>query len=56
MTERAALIGGRLAVWSEVAAGTEVELRLPASDQCTRPPGGRSWVVTAVRLPDTGLP
>jgi signal transduction histidine kinase/ligand-binding sensor domain-containing protein len=30
MTERAALIGGRLAVWSEVAAGTEVELRLPA--------------------------
>ena len=31
MTERAALIGGKLAVWSEVGAGTEVELRLPAS-------------------------
>ena len=31
MPERAALIGGRLAVWSEVGAGTEVELRLPAS-------------------------
>ena len=31
MPERAALIGGTLTVWSEVGAGTEVELRLPAS-------------------------
>jgi signal transduction histidine kinase len=31
MPERAALIGGQLAVWSEVGAGTEVELRLPGS-------------------------
>jgi signal transduction histidine kinase len=31
MPERAALIGGELAVWSEVGAGTEVELRIPAS-------------------------
>src|SRR6185503_20547866 len=31
MPERAALIGGKLAVWSEVGAGTEVELRLPSS-------------------------
>jgi ligand-binding sensor domain-containing protein/signal transduction histidine kinase len=31
MPERAALIGGKLALWSEVGAGTEVELRLPAS-------------------------
>jgi len=30
MSERAALIGGKLAVWSEVGTGTEVELRLPA--------------------------
>ena len=30
MPERAALIGGKLTVWSEVGAGTEVELRLPA--------------------------
>ena len=30
MPERAALIGGKLAVWSEVGAGTEVELRVPA--------------------------
>ena len=31
MPERAALIGGKLAVWSEAGAGTEVELRVPAS-------------------------
>ena len=31
MPERAALIGGKLAVWSEVGAGTEVDLRLPGS-------------------------
>ena len=30
MRERATLVGGRLTIWSEVAAGTEVELRLPA--------------------------
>jgi signal transduction histidine kinase len=30
MPERAALLGGELAVWSEVGVGTEVELRLPA--------------------------
>ena len=30
MPERAALMGGKLAMWSEVGAGTEVELRLPA--------------------------
>ena len=31
MPERAALIGGTLAVWSKAGAGTEVDLRLPAS-------------------------
>jgi signal transduction histidine kinase/ligand-binding sensor domain-containing protein len=31
MRERATLIGGRLVLWSEVDAGTEVELRVPAS-------------------------
>ena len=30
MRERATLIGGKLTVWSEVDAGTEVELRVPA--------------------------
>ena len=31
MRERATLIGSKLAVWSEVDAGTELELRVPAS-------------------------
>ncbi|HVO61011.1 MAG TPA: two-component regulator propeller domain-containing protein, partial [Terriglobales bacterium] len=31
MRERAALIGGKLTVWSEVDAGTQVELRIAAS-------------------------
>ncbi len=31
MRERATLIGGKLAVWSEIDGGTEVELRVPAS-------------------------
>ncbi len=30
MRERATIIGGKLTIWSEVEAGTEVELRLPA--------------------------
>jgi signal transduction histidine kinase len=30
MRERATLIGGKLSVWSEIDAGTEVELRVPA--------------------------
>ena len=43
MRERASLIGGHLAVWSEIDAGTEVELRLPAGNAyATRP--GRSWL------------
>jgi signal transduction histidine kinase/ligand-binding sensor domain-containing protein len=31
MRERGKLIGGKLVIWSEVGAGTEVELRIPAS-------------------------
>jgi signal transduction histidine kinase len=42
MPERAALIGGKLAVWSEVGAGTEVELRVPGSTVYARS-ARRSW-------------
>jgi len=31
MRERATIMGAKLTVWSEVDAGTEVELRIPAS-------------------------
>ena len=43
MPERAAVIGGELAVWSEVGAGTEVELRLPARAIYAKP-SRRSWL------------
>ena len=35
MRERAKLMGAKLTVWSEVDAGTEVELRIPASTAFT---------------------
>ena len=47
MPERAALISGELAVWSEVGVGTEVELRLPASIVYAKPPR-RSWLSRAL--------
>ncbi len=43
MRERAKLIGGKLTVWSEVDAGTEMELRVPASTAYATP-RGRSWL------------
>ena len=42
MPERAALIGGKVAVWSEAGAGTELELRLPASTVYATSPK-RTW-------------
>jgi signal transduction histidine kinase/streptogramin lyase len=41
MRERAKLIGGRLAVWSELDAGTELELSIPASRAYTVPTDGK---------------
>ena len=36
MRERAALVGGELAIWSKVDSGTEVELIIPASKAYTK--------------------
>jgi signal transduction histidine kinase len=44
MRERAKLIGGKLTVWSELDAGTEVELSIPAARAYTAPSGQRSWL------------
>jgi ligand-binding sensor domain-containing protein/signal transduction histidine kinase len=45
MRERAESIGGRLKVWSERNAGTEVELRASATIAYTEPPISRfSWI------------
>ena len=43
MRERATLIRGKLVVWSEVDAGTEVELRIPAAAAYATAPK-RSWI------------
>jgi ligand-binding sensor domain-containing protein/signal transduction histidine kinase len=47
MRERATLIRGKLAVWSEVNEGTEVELRVPASAAYTTD-RKRSWLLQKV--------
>ena len=45
MRERAKLMGGKLTVWSELDAGTEVELRIPASRAYeTSSARRRSWL------------
>jgi signal transduction histidine kinase/ligand-binding sensor domain-containing protein len=43
MRERAKLMGGKLAVWSELDSGTEVELKIPASRAYEIPPARRRW-------------
>ena len=43
MHERAKIAGGKLTVWSEVGAGTEVELQIPASTAYAKAPR-RSWL------------
>ena len=44
MRERAKLVGGRLAVWSKLDSGTEVELSIPASTVYAKPARHRSWL------------
>ena len=43
MRERATIMGAKLTVWSQVDAGTEVELRIPASTAYATA-RGRSWL------------
>jgi len=44
MRERAKLVGGKLAVWSKLDSGTEVELSIPASTANANPARHRSWL------------
>ena len=43
MRERAKVVGGKLEVWSELDAGTEVELGIPASIAYAKSQPRRSW-------------
>jgi ligand-binding sensor domain-containing protein/signal transduction histidine kinase len=54
MRERAKLLGGKLAVWSELDSGTEFELRIPASRAYeTSPARRRSWLAEKLSGKDT---
>ena len=44
MRERAKLMGGKLAVWSELDSGTEVELSIPGSTAYATSSRRRSWL------------
>ena len=44
MRERAQLVGGKLAVWSKLDSGTEVELSIPASTAYATSYRRRSWL------------
>ena len=44
MSERAKLVRGKLAVWSRLDSGTEVELSIPASTAYTTSSRRRSWL------------
>ena len=48
MRERTNVIGGKLAVWSGLDAGTEIELRVPASRAYSDPAAPRSWLSETV--------
>jgi len=53
MRERAKLIGGKLAVWSELNSGTEVELSIPASRAYETSPLRRWWLTEKFSRKDT---
>jgi signal transduction histidine kinase/ligand-binding sensor domain-containing protein len=56
MRERAKLMGGKLAVWSELDSGTEVELRIPSSRAYeTSPVRRRSWLAEKFSGRDTEI-
>jgi signal transduction histidine kinase len=44
MQERAKLVGGKLAVWSEIDSGTETELTIPASIAYAKSRIARRWM------------
>jgi signal transduction histidine kinase/ligand-binding sensor domain-containing protein len=55
MRERAKLMGGKLAVWSELDSGTEVELSIPASRAYDTSPLRRSWLTEKFSRKDTEM-
>jgi signal transduction histidine kinase len=50
MHERAKLVGGKLAMWSELESGTEAELTIPASVAYAKSSVSRRWMFWGKRL------
>ena len=48
MHERAKLVGGKLAVWSELGSGTEAKLTIPASLAYLKSPVARQTMLPPV--------
>ncbi len=55
MRERAKLVGGKVAVWSERDSGTEVELSIPASTAYATATRRRSWLAEKLSLKGTDV-
>jgi hypothetical protein len=53
MRERTKLMGGKLAVWSELDSGSELELSIPASRAYETSVRRRSWLVKKLAGKDT---
>jgi signal transduction histidine kinase len=49
MRERAEIVGGNLAIWSELDSGTEIELTIPASVAYAKPPNARRSIFLGKR-------
>jgi signal transduction histidine kinase/ligand-binding sensor domain-containing protein len=56
MRERAAKIGGQVEIWTRSGAGTEIELRVPASAAYGQPVRLRWYKRLTARLPGAGAP
>ena len=55
MRERAQLIGGKLTIWTAVASGTEIELKVPAARAYAAGSSGRfGWLVTKLTRSTVG--
>lgn len=49
MRERAKLVGGNLEVWSQLDAGTEIELNIPAASAYAKSPNSRGTLLSWLR-------
>jgi signal transduction histidine kinase len=56
MRERAELVGGRLAIWTAAASGTEIELTVPAAQAYTAVPAQRvAWLSRLFSRRNSGM-